>query len=67
MKEKLRNPRRKGVKEIQTFVLLDDQLYKKLGDGVLAKCISGDLGKKILAKVHYEVCGLEGPTLDRRV
>ena len=38
----------------------------KLGDGVLAKCISGDIGEKILTRVHYEVCGLEGTTLARR-
>ena len=48
-------------------MLLDGQLYKKLGDGVLAKCISGDLGMEILTKVHSKVCGLEGPTLAKRV
>ena len=42
-------------------------MYKKLGDGVLAKCISEDLGMEILTKVHSEVCGLEGPTLAQRI
>ena len=35
IKEKLKNPKFKDFKEVQTFLLLDDQLYKKLGDGIL--------------------------------
>ena len=48
-------------------MLLDGQLYKKLENEVLAKCIRGDLGMEILTKVHSKVYGLEGPTLARRV
>ena len=63
----MKNRKSKNFKEVQTFLLLDDQLYKKLGDGILAKCISGDLEMKILTRVHFEVCGVEGPTLARRI
>ena len=66
-KRNLEDYKLKDLKEIKTFMLLDGQLYKKLGDGVLAKCVSVNLGKKILAKVHSNVYNLEGPTLARRV
>ena len=48
-------------------MLLNGQLYKKSGNGVLAKCISENLGMKILDQVHSKVCGLEGATLVRRL
>ena len=63
----MKNPEFKDFKEVQTFLLLDDQLYKKLGDGIFTKCIRGDLGMEILIKVHYEVYGLERPTLAKRI
>ena len=40
IKQKLENLKVKDLKEIKTFILLNGQLYKKLGNGVLAKCIS---------------------------
>ena len=67
IKGKLEDPKTKDLKEIQTFMLLYGQLYKKLRDRVLAKCISEDIGIEILFKVHSKVCGLEEPTLARRV
>lgn len=48
-------------------MLLNGQLYKKLGNGVLAKYISGNLGMETLDKVHSKVRGLEGLALARRV
>ena len=48
-------------------MLLNGQLYKKLGNGVLDKCISENLVMEILDQIHSKVCGLEGPTLARRL
>ena len=67
IKQKLEDPKLKNLKEIKAFMLLNGQLYKKLGDGVLVRCISESLGMKILEKVHDKVCGLEGPTLAMRL
>ena len=67
IKQKLEDQRLKDLKEIKTFMLLNGQLYKKLGNGVPVKCVSENLGMKILDQVHYRVCGLEGPTLARRL
>ena len=57
----------KDLKEIKAFMLLNGQLYKKLGNCVFARCISEDVGMKILDQVHDNVCGLEGPALARRI
>ena len=48
-------------------MLLDGQLYKKIGNGVLAKCISEHLGMEILNQVHDKICHLEGLALARRI
>lgn len=67
IKKKIECPKLKDLKQIKTFMLLNGQLYKKLGNGVLVKCINGDFGKGILEKVHFEVFELEGPTLAQRI
>ncbi|PON63820.1 hypothetical protein TorRG33x02_275300, partial [Trema orientale] len=64
--EKLENTTQ-DFKQIKTFVLLNDQLYKKLGDVVLARYVSSEFGKNLLRQVHDKVCGLQGPSLARRI
>ena len=48
-------------------MLLQDHLYRKVGNGMSAKCISEGLGMETIDQIHNKDCGLEGPTLARRV
>ena len=48
-------------------MLINDQVYKRFSDGILAKCIDEEFGRKVLDEVHSKICGLDGPTLARRI
>ena len=48
-----RNLRYKALK----FVLLDDQLYHKIVDGVLLKCLNREEAKVLMGEIHDGVCG----------
>jgi hypothetical protein len=39
------------------FVLLDDQLYYKIVDGVLLKCLNQEEAKVVMGEIHEGVCG----------
>jgi hypothetical protein len=39
------------------FVLLDDQLYYRIVDGVLLKCLNQEDVKVLMGEVHEGVCG----------
>jgi hypothetical protein len=39
------------------FVLLEDQLYHKIVDGVLLKCFKREETKVLIGKIHDGVCG----------
>ncbi|PON61891.1 Ribonuclease H-like domain containing protein [Trema orientale] len=67
IKAKLEDPTPQDYKEIKSFMLLNSQLYKKLGDRVLARCVSEEFGRQLLEEVHAKVCGLRGPILSRRI
>ena len=38
-------------------MLLDDQLYYKIVDGVLLKCLNSEDAKVLMGEVHEGVCG----------
>ena len=39
------------------YVLLDDQLYYKIVDGVLLKCLSQEEARVLMGEVHEGICG----------
>ena len=39
------------------YVLLDDQLYYKIVDGVLLKCLNQEEAKVLMGEVHEGICG----------
>ena len=67
IKEKLENPEVKDIREIKAFILINNQVYKRFSNGVLAKCIDEEFGRKVLDEIHFKICCLDGPTLARRI
>ena len=57
----LRNPIRKVTRKLRykstKYVLLDDQLYYKIVDGVLLKCLNQEEAKMLMGEVHEGICG----------
>ena len=49
----MRKLRYKSIK----YVLLDDQLYYKIVDGVLLKCLNQEEAKVLTGEVHEGICG----------
>ena len=39
------------------YVLLDDQLYYKIVDGILLKCLSQEEARVLMGEVHEGICG----------
>ena len=57
----LRNPSQKVARKLwyksPKYVLLNDQLYYKIVDGVLLKCLNQEEAKVLMGEVHEEICG----------
>ena len=57
----LRNPSRKVTRKLRhkstKYVLLDDQLYYKIVDGVLLKSLNQEEAKVLMGEVHEKICG----------
>jgi hypothetical protein len=57
----LRNPSQKVPRKLRyksiEYVLLDEQLYYKMIDGVLLRCLSQEDAKVLMGEVHEGVCG----------
>ena len=57
----LRNPSQRVTRKLRykstKYVLLDDQLYYKIVDGVLLKCLSQEEAKVLMGEVHEGICG----------
>ena len=57
----LRDPSRKVTKKLRykstKYVLLDDQLYYKMIDGALLKCLNQEEAKVLMGEVHEGICG----------
>lgn len=67
IQDKLENFEAKNIEEAKAFLLVDNQRYKRMTNGVLTKCVDKNLGKKLLEEVHSKFCGLEGLALAYRV
>ena len=48
-------------KDLKCFTTLCGNLYYKMSDGVLARCLGVEEAAKRLEKVHYKVCGTTTP------
>ena len=44
------------------FVLLDGQLYHRIVDGILLKCLSQEEAKVLMGEIHEGVCGAHQST-----
>jgi hypothetical protein len=59
--ECLKEPSQKATRRLRykaiKFVLLDDQLYYRIVDGVLLKCLNQEDAKVLMGEVHEGVCG----------
>ena len=57
----LKNPSWKVTRKLRykstKYVLLDDQLYYKIVDGVLLKCLNQEEAKVLMGEVHEGICG----------
>ena len=57
----LRNPSQKVARKLRykstKYVLLNNQLYYKIVDGVLLKCLNQEEAKVLMGEVHEGVCG----------
>ena len=57
----LRNPSQRVTRKLRyksaQYVLLDDQLYYKIIDGVLLKCLNQEDARVLMGEVHEGVCG----------
>ena len=57
----LRDPSQKITGKLRykstKYVLLDDQLYYKIVDGVLLKCLNQEEAKVLMGEVHEGICG----------
>ena len=57
----LRDPSRKVERRVRfqaaKYVLLDEELYYRIIDGVLLKCLSDDESKSLTGEIHEGVCG----------
>jgi len=57
----LKNPSQQVSKKLRyttlKFVLLDDQLYHRIIDGVLLKCLNLKEAKVLMEEIHEGVCG----------
>ena len=57
----LKNPSQKVTRKLRykltKYVLLDDQLYYKIVDGVLLKCLSQEEARVLMGEVHEGICG----------
>jgi len=59
--EYLKNPSKQVSRKLRCkalkFVLLDDQLYHRIVDGVLLKCLNQEEAKVLMGEIHEGVCG----------
>ena len=62
----LRNPSQKVTRKLRfkstKYVLLDGQLYYKIVNGVLLKCLNQEKAKVLMGEVHERICGAHQST-----
>ena len=59
VKEKMKEVGYEGsIKELRDYTLIEGELYKRLPEGILSKCISEKEGKLRLEELHSQACGV---------
>ena len=59
VKEKMKEVGYEGsIKELRDYTLIEGELYKRLPEGILSKCISEKEGKLRLEELHNKACGV---------
>ena len=59
IKEKIKEARHGGsVKELRDYTLIKGELYRRLPEGILPRCINEKEGKLRLEELHSQVCGV---------
>ena len=48
---------RRIARRAKSFVLIDDELYKRSPSGVLQRCIPISEGKELIRDIHAGICG----------
>ena len=47
-----------SIKELKDYTLIEGELYKRLPEGFLSRCINEKEGKLRLEELHNQVCGI---------
>ena len=47
-----------SIKELKDYTLIEGELYKRLPEGFLSRCINEKEGKLRLEELHSQVCGI---------
>ena len=59
VKEKMKKARPGGnIKELKDYTQIEGELYRRLPDGILSKCINEKEGKLKLEELHTQACGI---------
>ena len=45
------------ARRVKSFVLVDDELYKRSPSGILQRCIPIPEGKELIRDIHAGICG----------
>ena len=57
-----------SIRELKDYILIEEELYRKLPGGILSRCINEKEGKLRLEELHSQVCGIvEKISLYRRM
>ena len=57
-----------NIKELKNYTQIEGELYRRLPDGILSRCITEKEGKLKLEKLHTQACGVaEKISLYRRM
>ena len=69
VKEKKKKAGLKGnIKELKDYTLIERELYRRLPQGILSRCINEKEGKLKLEELHTQACGIvEKISLYRRM
>ena len=47
-----------NIKELKDYTQIEGELYRRLPDGILSKCINEKEGKLKLEELHTQACGI---------
>ena len=47
-----------SIKELKDYALIEWELYKRLLEGILSRCINEKEGKLRLEELHSQICGI---------